>query len=234
MAFTTPQDVIDRARSLWYVSSSQYSDTKALQDYNIVRQDLSNLIMQDVNENYFSDIIRTDWVIDQNEYALTDATNNVDVNKIEDVFIKYNDTNEYVKAYKQNKDYLRKEMSEYNTTQSSSNPFYYVFADSIFIYPAITTDDNWGANVTNWIKLEVWLTPTELAIGDTDSLFPAEYRHLIALWMLPYIYQRKWLVWESNNSSATFENWKTDMILSLTDRVSVPQSLTLPDLTYFE
>jgi len=236
MALSTPQAVIDRARRLGYTSVGQYSDEVALEDYNIVRSELSNLIMQNVNENYFSEIIRTTWVASQNEYALTDDINNVDVNKIENVRIKYSDDWEYVRATKQNKDNLNKELDYYNENQSESNPFYYVFADSIFIYPAITNEDDlWvEQNVTNWVKLEVSLTPTELIITDTDTLFPREYTHIIALWMLYYIYQRKGLINEANNAQGIYNNAQTELIIALSDRVSVPQEIATPNLDYYE
>ena len=236
MALITPQNVIDRARTLWYVSSSQYNDTRALEDYNIIRLELANLIMQNVNENYFSDIIRTNWVAEQNEYALTDNVNWIDVNKIEKVYIKYTDAWDYVQAYKQNKDSLKEEMSYYNDTQSETNPFYYIFADSIYVYPyIINEDDLWvPQDVTNWVKLEVSLTPTELEISDTDTLFPREYTHTIALWMLAMIYQRKWLIQESNNAQQSYINAQTEMIIALSDRVSVPQQVVTPNLDYYE
>ena len=235
MALTTPQNVIDRARRLGYTSIAQYSDDVALEDYNIVRSELSNLIQQNVNENYFSEIIRTTWVAGQNEYALTDSVNKVDVNKIEDVFIKYTTDWEYVKAYKQNKDSLKKEMDYYNDNQSESNPFYYIFADSVFIYPTITNEDDLGVpqNVPYWVKLDVALTPTELAISDTDTLFPREYTHIIALWMLYYIYQRKGLINEANNAQQIYINAQTELIIALSDRVSVPQTITTPNLDYY-
>ena len=40
MTFTTPQQVIDRARRLGYISSAQYNDTKALEDFNVVYKGL--------------------------------------------------------------------------------------------------------------------------------------------------------------------------------------------------
>ena len=225
---TTPQNVIDRARGLWYVSSSQYTDAKALEDYNIVRSELSNLIMQNVNEKYFTIPIVTEAVIDQNEYTLTDDTNEVDVNKVENVYIQYTATGDYIKAYKENRDRLPKDLSLYNETQSETNPFYFISLDSVYIYPASKED------VTNWVKLITSLTPQELLIWETDSDFPREYRHIIALWMLPYIYQRRGLINEANNAEAVYQNEITNMILALSDRVSVPQESMIPNLSYYE
>lgn len=223
---TTPQMVIDRARSLWYVSSSQYSDTNALEDYNIVRSQLSNQIMQNVNENYFSEILKTTWVVGQNEYALTDDVNSVNINKVEDVFIKYTATGDYVKCTKTDKDSLQYDLDEYNTRQANTSPFYYVFADSVFIYPAIT-----DLAVTEWVKVEVAITPSDLAISDTDTLFPREYRSVLALWMLPLIYQRRWLINEAANANRVFTEAADNMVFNLSDRVSVPQNLIMPDLS---
>ena len=225
---TTPQQIIDRARSLWYVSISQYSDAKALEDFNIVRTELSNLIIQNVNEKFFTNTISADAVIDQNEYSLTDDENEVDVNKIEDVYIKYSTTWNYIKAYKENRDRLPKDLSLYNNSQSELSPFFFISGDSVFIYPA-TKDD-----ITAWVKLVTSLTPPDLIISATDNYFPREYTHIIALWMLPYIYQRRGLINESNNAESVYQNEITNMILALSDRVSVPQEVVMPSLSYYE
>lgn len=225
----TPQQVIDRARSLWYVSSSQYSDAKSLEDYNIVRRELSNLIMQNVDENYFTETILTLWIVWQNEYALTDDINSIDVNKIQTVWIKYEATWEYVEANLINEDRLNKSLEEYEEQQSTTNPFYFISWDSLHIYPSIK-----DTNVTEWIKVVASLTPYDLAISDTETLFPREHRHVISLGMLPMIYQRKWLIPEADNAMQKYQIAITEMILDLTDRVSTPQEVKIPDLSYYE
>lgn len=220
---TTPQTVIDRARSLWYVSSNQYTDTIALEDYNIIRQLLSNYIMSSVNEWFFDDVVKTAAVVWQNEYTLTDDTNNIRINKISDVFIKYKTGEEYQKASKIDQDWPT------DFINYTGLPIYYIEADSVFIYPAIENID-----VAEGVKINVSLTPVDLIISAADTLFPREHKNVISLWMIPLIYQRRGMMNESNNAKAIFENAKLDMIGELTDRVNVPETVTFPDLSYYD
>jgi len=92
----TPQEVINRARKLWGVSAGQYNDAQALQDFNIIYQELSDLIIQDVDERYFSDLITTPLVANQEEYTLTDLPNKVRVNKINKSEADFKNNGKYV------------------------------------------------------------------------------------------------------------------------------------------
>lgn len=221
---TTPQTVIDRARSLWYVSSNQYTDAIALEDYNIVRQLLSNYIMSAVNEGFFGDTITTTAVVGQNEYTLTDDTSSVKVNKVNEIWIKYNSGDNYIKATKVDEGTQSSLLSTYN-----GSPVFFIKSDSVFIYPAVE-----DLNVTAWIRMEVDLTPGDLTIAAADTLFPREHKNVIALWMIPLIYQRRGLINEANNAKAVFESSRSDMVMELTDRVGVPENVTFPSLSYYE
>ena len=226
MILETPQDVINRARWLWFISAAQYTDAKALEDYNIKRQELSNLIMQNVNENYFSKTIATDLVEGQNKYSLTDDDNEIKINKVEEVFIAY--TEEFEKADKVDQDRLSYDLSYYNENQNESSPFYFLFWDEVRIYPAAKEE------VVGWLKMKVSLSPYALAIADVDDLFPSDYMFVIALGMLPIIYQRRGLISESRVAQAEYESAKTDLILLLSDRVSVPSEIVAPNLSEYD
>jgi hypothetical protein len=84
----TIAEIIARARRLCYVSSAQYPDATAIEDINIVYKDLTNTITNEVNENFFFDIIKADTIIGQNEYTLDDPTNSIYVNKIKSLYYK--------------------------------------------------------------------------------------------------------------------------------------------------
>jgi len=219
---TTPNDVIKRARSLAYVSSSQYTDGLWLQDYNIIRSELSNYIMQSVNEAYFEETITSTTVVWQNEYTLTDTSSWIDVNKVAEVSVE--DSSWVYKKYKkQNLEALSKDVSQYEKT---TTPFYYISGDSVFIYPTPTEPTN--------IKLKVWLTPTDLTIDETDTLFPDVYREVIVLWLIVNIYKRRGLLNEASFAFTAFNNARTEMIMALTNRVSVPELYSQPNLDYYE
>ena len=209
----TPQEVIDRARSLWYVSSNQYTDTLALEDYNLYRKKIANEIMQKVNEWFFTSTITTPTVVWQNKYSLTDTVNNIKINKIDSVYI------DGEKATKIDGTGI----SEENKENLSSS--YYVKNDYIYIYPSPTEIVN--------IKMEAAITPWTLAIADTDEDMPEEARELISLWMIVDIYKRRGLLNEASFAFTAFNNEMGDLIASLTDRVSSPETYTVPNLDYY-
>ena len=57
------QQIIDRARRLCHTNSTNYNDTDAVEDLNLVYQELVDVIANEVDEDYFWDIGKTDTVI---------------------------------------------------------------------------------------------------------------------------------------------------------------------------
>jgi hypothetical protein len=131
------QAIIDRARRLGYVSSSQYSDAKALEDFNIIRRKLGKIFIQRLDEDYFFDILTQDSVLGQTEYGLNDTTNNIEIDKVKSVFVKESSTaTDYTPAVEVYTDELDKDLSWYAENQPTSSPIYHISDESIFIYPA--------------------------------------------------------------------------------------------------
>jgi len=69
-------DIINDARRWTYSDVSQYSDTNALHDLNILYRELIAFINQDVNEDLFADFFITDAVKGQSEYSKPVTTTN--------------------------------------------------------------------------------------------------------------------------------------------------------------
>lgn len=228
-----PLDVINRARSLWYVAKAQYWDDKALEDLNVVYKMVCMLIIQNVDENYFSDFITTTLIAGQNEYVLEDETNWIKVDKIGDVFVKYSSDWEYIKCERKEKATLSKDLEWYNETQSQLNPFYFIYDKSIFIYPALPAGDD---NVVKWIKLNAALTPIDLLIDwiEDDILLESAFHYILAEWMLPLIYQRRGLLNEKQAAQNSFDEQLTEMLIRLSDRTNWPTTFEMPNLSYFE
>lgn len=224
---------INRARSLWYVSLAQYSDEKALEDLNVVYKLICSIIIQNVDENYFNDFIWHSLIAWQNEYILEDESNQIDVNKISDLFVKYSETWEYIKATKVEKFQLDKDLEWYQLNTSKSNPFYFVYNNSIFIYPTIETG---SSDIINWVKLNAALTPIDLILAwDEDSiLLEKEYHYILSLWMLPYIFQRRWLLQEKQFAEQDYQNELTNLIIRLSDRTNWMTDFNMPNLSYYE
>lgn len=226
MAFTTPQAVINRARRLWYVSAAQYPDTTALEDFNIIYKQVCNLIITEVNEDYFSDFVTVDFEVARNEYQLYD--DNIDINKVQKVEIKYANTDNFKEVEIRDKDSLPKSLEEFNAEWTA--PFYFLFDNSIFVYPYPT-----AAQTSAEIRLNVSLTPTDLAITDTTlDMLEDAHVSILADGMLPPVYQARGLLNEKNDSQASFNAKLSDLIFALTDRVSTPREIETPDLSYFD
>lgn len=223
------QWIIDRARSLWYVSQAQYSNAKALEDFNTIYKLICSTIMQQINEYYFSDEIVGDYFNDRNEYLLKDDVNGINVNKVNSVWVKYSNDGDFVKAIKKDKSEMKEDHDYYNETTSEIAPFYYIYDDSVFIYPKPAEYVVWG------LKLDASLTPIDLTIEwvESDILLSVEYHYLIAEWMLQYIYQRRGLLNEKNNAKAEFDNSMTDLILLLSDRNSGTTTITPENIDYY-
>lgn len=227
MTFTTPQTAINRARRLWYVSAAQYPDATALEDFNIVYKLICNLIITEVDENYFSDFLTSTLIADRNEYQLFDETNNIDINKVQKVSVRYDNTDSFKTIKEVDKNNLTKDLDDYNNEWQA--PFYFIFDNSIFIYPAATATQN-----TAEYKLDVSLTPTDLAIGDTIDMLENPHRHLISEGMLPFVYQARGLLNEKNDAQASFDAKLSDLIFELSDRNSTPKEIVTPNLSYFD
>ena len=127
------QNVVDRARSLSYVSSSQYADATAIDDFNIVYKELVSSVAQYVDEEFFYDILTATSVINQSEYTLDSQ-----VNKVENVYIQYTNVtgDTFKKARSINKDDRKEAPAYYETNQSFDDPTYYISDNSLFIHPA--------------------------------------------------------------------------------------------------
>ena len=142
--------------------------------------------------------------------------------------VRYKDDADLLEAKLIDKNWLANSLAYYNEEgRDESSPFYFIFDNSLFVYPFAETA------VTEGIKLDVSLTPTDLAIGDTITTLENPHRHLIAEGMLPYVYQQRGLLNEKNDSQLTFENKLSDLIFDMSDRTSTPQQIETPNLSYY-
>ena len=224
------QSIINRARRLWYISSNQYTDAEALEDFNIVRSKLGKVINQRVDEDFFFDILTTDLIASQSEYNLFDDTNDIVVDKLQDVYVKYDATAaQHTKATLVDKDNLDKDLNWYAENQPQSNPIYYVADESVFVYPE-------GTAVTGGLQYHATLKLNDLLITATEEEILIDAPELLADGMLPYIYQKRGLLNEKNDAKVSYENSVSEYIELLSDRISTTQEIETPEdsLTYYE
>jgi len=155
----TVQQIIDRARTKGYISANQYTDPQALQDFNIVRKKLCKIFIQRIDEDFFFDILTQDSVASQTEYGLRDDTNNIEIDKVKSVFVKYDATaTDYTPVKEVYTDELTKDLSWYATNQPTNSPIYHISDQSLFIYPETIA-------LTDGVKMRATLKLTDLIIS---------------------------------------------------------------------
>lgn len=218
------QEIINRTRRLTYTNAIQYPDTTAMEDFNIIYKQVCNSLTQEVNEDYFWDIFTTNSVIWQNEYRLSS-----DMFKLKSVSVKYKIDWEYIPAFTQETTQLTNDRDYYKTNQNTSNPFYTIDDNSIFIFPTPTEV------VVDWVKIEAIIKPSSLVIWATEDniLLPSEYHYIISEWMKQFAYQAKWKLEEKNDAINEYKIKMRDMIFELNDRNNSPTTRLLPNLDYY-
>jgi len=215
----TIQEIITRARSLCYTNTVQYSDTQAIEDFNIIYRNMCNSITQEVNEDFFWDIFKTDTVVWQSEYSLPTT-----VFKISEVSIK--ESGEYKKAINTSLNSLPNDTDYYKINQSTTSPIYEIKDESIFIYPSPIEE------ITDWIKMRAIITPPLLPLWWT-ILIPDEYHYIIAQWMQGFIYKRRGKINEKNDAMIEYNWLKEEMLFTLSDRKNTPTNNSLPNLSFY-
>ncbi len=96
----TVQKIVDLARWLWYVTTSQYIDADAIEDFNNVYHDIENDIVRFVDEDYYYDIQYTDIVANQVEYIMPQSTSSISgFKKMKDISLKFVNDSHKVDSY---------------------------------------------------------------------------------------------------------------------------------------
>lgn len=225
------QQIIDRARRLAYVDSTQYINATALEDFNIVYHDIENEIVS-LQEDFFWDIFKTDTtVINQTEYTLpADIWSGwTSLNKNIWVSIKYKADWDYIKARRVNINNLENDLDWYAENQSEADPIYHISDNSYFVYPKPREA------VVNWIKTYWIKNLADLLITDTELFkwkIPSKYFHIIALGMLEFIYQSRWMLNEANNAKQRYEIAKKELLDGLKHRDVQVIEVTMPNLSH--
>lgn len=225
-----------------HVKSSQVNTTNLLTWFNLIRKDLGNVIVSDVDENFFFQIWKRDAIVDtadnqeNGEYPYPEADDDsAGALKVNRVLIKPYDTDTYFKPCREVKPQnLPYDWLYYMTNQSKSEPIYFIADESIFIAPKFKAADlptspsgNAQIKLTGIAKL-IDLTAVALS---TAILIPDDFHHLISLGMEEYVYKSRKSLREASNSKSNYEFEKQNMIDKLTNRDNSQMQATLPDDT---
>lgn len=199
--------LITELRSATWTTSSNYSDTLAVIDLNKSYHYIEDCITQEIGESYFYNEFITDTTVAwQKEYTIpANISGNLDwVNKTLGVSVDYGDG--YKKATKVDVNSLDKDVSWYETHQSTSNPIYTIQDNSVMIFPvptATTIGDIKMYVVQNLIDLTASTAETDVFNGKIHK----KYHPLIALGAEQYAYIRRNLKQDSQEAEARF-HWK--------------------------
>lgn len=217
---------------IWIVDSTQYTDDEAIVHLNIIYSDVISDIITKVDEDYFWDKVTDNLVQWQTEYRIEEISaspNNLKINEINKVFVKYSDNSSYIKCKRLNPSSLEYDFDWYAANQPSIEPFFYVQDDSVFIAPAPVSNITWG------IKIEVIYQPPELWKTDAESaiLIPRRFHRVLIAWMKIHASDSRWL--QFLNATQAFQSMydkeKIDMITQLRARNQEIVQLSEPNLT---
>lgn len=224
------QQIIDRAIRLSHTDSDNYTNTMALEDLNLAYQELVDEIVSITKGDYFWDTGKTTTAIWQSEYVaekLGLEPNDLDIKKINKVFIKYTDGQEYPTQLK----YVAPTLLEahpdyYKDTQPTTDPFFYIQDNSIFIYPAPTEVVNW------WLELFVIHKPADLAIDweEADIEIPTQFHKVLSDKLMVYIYESQNKINESQVALQNYDRGIDKMTTFMKARYNNPVNKVITNL----
>ena len=226
-------EIINRARRLAYTESDNYTDTVWVEDLNLIYQEMVDEIVSISKWDYFWDTGKTDTVIWQSEYSadkLWISPDDLDIKKINKVFIKYSTDSEYLTQVKYLSPWvLTEHPSYYSNNQSIVNPFFYIQDESIFIYPAPTEV------ISDWLELFVIHKPASLDIAsvEDDIEIPSQFHKTLSDWLIQYIFLSQGKIQEAQVAEQKYNNWVSEMVKFIKQRYNQPVLKTVSNLNQY-
>ena len=214
--------IYNRALTQTHTNSADYSTTEADIDIDLRYQEIIDEIVSVTKWDYFWDIWKTNTVIWQSEYLaekLGIAPDDLDIKKINKVFIKYSSTDEnYKRATYQNPWVLEEHPDYYKEKASKTEPFFYIQDNSFFVYPAPTEAVTWG------IEIFVIHKPAAITTSTTESNIeiPTQFHKLISDGLRIDIFLSQGKENEAQLAQQRYDNWITSMIEVMKQRYNQP------------
>lgn len=206
--------------------------------FNIARNELGNLIIKDVDEDFFFQIWQRAAIANQEngEYPYPESdSDSAGMLKCNNVYVKTRYTDAFhVPAREVKLSALPHDWSWYLVNQPKDDPIYFIADQSIFIAPQFNSEDlpdvePSGGN--KMIKLTGLAKLTDLDVGATEGsiLIPTPER--IALGMVPWILKSRKLLKEAAQAEVDFNSAKNTMVDELTNRDNSQMCARIPDDT---
>lgn len=214
--------IYNRALRQTHTNAADYSSTTADDDIDLRYQELVDEIVSVTKWDYFWDKWVTDTVIWQSEMVsekLGIAPDDLDIKKINKVWIKYTSTqSEFTRVRYQNPWVLDKHPDYYKTNQPTIDPFFYIQDNSVFFFPAPTEVVTWG------FELFVIHKPAEITTASTevDIEIPTQFHKLISDWLRIDIYLWQGKENEAQAAQQRYDNGISDMIAVMKQRYNQP------------
>lgn len=219
-----------------HTKAGQVSSTNLITYFNIVRNELGNLIIKDVDEDFFFQIWKRDAVANQNngEYPYPEAdSDSAGMLKCNTVSVKTKSTDTYYKTAREVKlAQLEHDWDWYLENQSKEDPIYFIADNSIFIAPQFETEDLPASPSGNaQIKLTGIAKLTNLTTGAAESAILIPTPERIALGMKYWILKSRSMHSAAALALNDFRDAKLTMVSELTNRDNSEMCASLPDDT---
>lgn len=214
--------IYTRALSQTHTDSSDYTSNLADIDIELRNQELVDEIVNITKWDYFWDSWLSDTVIWQSEYLaekLWISPDDLDIKKINKVFIKYTDSQTYpTLATYQNPGSLSEHPDYYKTSQPASAPFFYIQDNSFFIYPAPTEV------VSSWLEIYVIHKPKAISTTSTEAEIeiPTQFHKLLSDWLRIDIFLSQGKENEAQLAQQKYDRWVADMVKFMRARYNQP------------
>lgn len=185
----TPLQIVTKGCAL---ASTPYTDypeeSTPIDDLNDGYKEFIDEMKRNLKERRFWTYATEDSVVDQSEYNIEtfDAGGETfDITQIEEVMVKYSDTNYYTLLKRQDIKSLPKGEDWYADNQPKSDPFYNIRDNSVFIFPKTTEV------VAQGIKFNVLYDPIDLLIGGTeaDIKIPKRFHRVLEQYICVRVFQ---------------------------------------------
>lgn len=219
-----------------HTKAGQVSSTNLATYFNICRNELGNLIIKDVDEDFFFQIWTRDAIANQTngEYPYPEAdSDSAGMLKCNTISVKTKPTDVYHKPAREVKlSQLDHDWSWYLVNQPKDDPIYFVADTSIFIAPQFDTNDLPTSPSGNaQIKLTGIAKLTNLAAGATEASIMIPTPERIAIGMKYWILKSRGMDNKAELAKREFENAKLTMVSELTNRDNSEMCARLPDDT---
>ena len=210
--------IYNRALRQTHTNAVDYNTTQADDDIDLRYQEIVDEIVSVTKWDYFWDKWVTNTVVWQSEYVaekLGISPDDLDIKKINKVFVKYKSTQEdFTKVLYQNPWALPEHPNYYKDNQSTAEPFFYIQDTSIFLYPAPTEVIVWG------LELFVTHKPVAITTSSAENVIeiPTQFHKLISDWLRIDIFLSQGKENEAQLAQQKYDTWLRDMVAIMKQR----------------